>query len=140
MAKSQTMGTSLTLMKKGSESANTVLKALTSIGEISGERDEIDVTTLDSPNGAKEYILGATDWGELSVDGYVDDATQMTLLRSLFNSSDIRNWEILTPSKNKMAFSAMVKTFTYGEKTTDGVESFSMTLKISGDVVFSKVA
>ena len=61
MAGKLTMGTSLTMTKAGSEATDTVIKSLTSIGSVSGEGDEIDVPTLDSPNGAKEYIQGAVD-------------------------------------------------------------------------------
>lgn len=140
MAKSQTMGTSLTLVKKGAEGANIVLKSLTSIGEITGEREEIDATTLDSPGGSKEYISGPVDWGEQTIEGYVDDHTQVSKLREIFDAQEVRKWELLTPSKNKLAYDAFIKSFTYGEKTTDGLESFSLTLRISGELTPSRTA
>lgn len=140
MAKSQTMGTTLTLIKKGNEAQNMVLRGLTSISALEAEREEIDATTLDSPNGSKEYISGAVDWGEQTIEGYVDDPAQLTKLRSLFDSGEVRSWEFVTPSKNKLNYDGFVKNFSYTEATTDGLESFSLTLKISGSVVGSRAA
>lgn len=140
MAKSQTMGTTLTLIKKGNEAQNMVLRGLTSISALEAEREEIDATTLDSPNGSKEYISGAVDWGEQTIEGYVDDPAQLAKLRSLFDSGEVRSWEFVTPSKNKLNYDGFVKNFSYTEATTDGLESFSLTLKISGSVVGSRAA
>lgn len=140
MAKGLTMGTSLTLIKAGSEPTNLAIKGLTSIGEITGEKEEVDVTTLDSPDGAKEFLSGAADWGSQDLEGYMDDDTQIEKLRALFDSGMVRDWEIQTPGKRKIAYKAFVKNFTYGEKTVDGVDGFKLTLRLSGKPVFSKVA
>lgn len=138
MAKERTMGTTLTLKKKGGEGTDVILRSLISIGELAGEREEIDVTTLDSPNGAKEYISGTVDWGTQDVEGMIDDETQLTKLRSIFDSTETREWEVKTPSKRKITYSAFIKSLTYGEKTTDGMDTFKMTLRISGGVTFTK--
>ena len=140
MAKGLTMGTSLTLKKAGAEAADLVIKGLTSIGEITGEKEEIDVTTLDSPDGAKEFLSGAADWGSQDLEGYMDDDTQIEKMRALFDSGMVRDWENLTPGKRKIAYKAFVKSFTYGEKTVDGVDGFKLTLRLSGKPTFSKVA
>ena len=140
MAKGLTMGTSLTLKKAGSEPNDLVIKGLTSIGEIAGEKEEVDVTTLDSPDGAKEFLSGAADWGTQDLEGYMDDDTQIEKMRALFDSGMVRDWEILTPGKRKIAYKAFVKNFTYGEKTVDGVDGFKLTLRLSGKPTFSKVA
>lgn len=137
MAGRRTMGSSLTLVKTGSEAADTVIKSLTSIGEIAGEREEIDVTTLDSPNGAKEYISGAVDWGSQDIEGNVTDDSQMQKLRSIFDAQSTRSWIIETPAGNKISYNAFISSFKYGEKTTDGLDGFSMTLRISGSVTFT---
>lgn len=137
MAGRRTMGSSLTLVKAGSEAANTVIKSLTSIGEIAGEREEIDVTTLDSPNGAKEYIAGGVDWGTQDIEGNVTDDSQIEKLRAVFDSQATRDWEIQTPAGNKISYSAFISNFKYGEKTTDGLDTFSLTLRISGSVTFT---
>lgn len=137
MAGTRTMGTTLTLTKSGDETEDLVIKSLTSIGEITGERDEIDVTTLDSPNGAKEYISGAVDWGSQDIAGNVTDATQMAKLRAIFDAQAVREWTIKTPAGNVARYKAFIKSFKYGEKTTEGLDTFSMTLRISGGVEFN---
>ena len=105
MAKSQTMGTTLTLIKAGAEPTNLVLEALKSIGE-----------------------------------ALIKDESQVIKLRALFDSGMVRDWEILTPAKLKIAYKAFVKSFTYGEKTTDGIDGYKLTLRLTGKPVFSKVA
>ena len=139
MAKSQTMGTTLTLIKAGAEPTNLVLEALKSIGEITGEKEEIDVTTLDSVDG-KEFLSGAADWGSQDIEALIKDESQVIKLRALFDSGMVRDWEILTPAKLKIAYKAFVKSFTYGEKTTDSIDGYKLTLRLTGKPVFSKVA
>ena len=139
MAKSQTMGTTLTLIKAGTEPTNLVLEALKSIGEITGEKEEIDVTTLDSVDG-KEFLSGAADWGSQDIEALIKDESQVIKLRALFDSGMVRDWEILTPAKLKIAYKAFVKSFTYGEKTTDSIDGYKLTLRLTGKPVFSKVA
>jgi len=68
MAGIKTMSTSLTIKKADSETEDLVLKHVASIGEQSTEVEEVDVTTLDSPNGAKEFISGAKDPGSMDID------------------------------------------------------------------------
>ena len=70
----------------------------------------------------------------------MDDDTQIEKLRALFDSGMVRDWEIQTPGKRKIAYKAFVKNFTYGEKTVDGVDGFKLTLRLSGKPTFSKVA
>lgn len=137
MAGKLTMGSTLTMVKASSEPADTVINALTSIGSVSGEGEEIDVTTLDSPNGAKEYIQGAVDWGTIDIAGNVVDGAQIAALRSIFDSKETRSWIITTPAGHTISFNAFIQTFEYGEKTVDGIDTYSMTLRVSGDVTFT---
>ena len=131
------MGSSLTLKKTGDETDDLVIASLTSIGEISGEREEIDVTTLDSPNGAKEYISGAVDWRSQDIEGNIVNAEQLAQLRAVFDSQSLRDWEVETPAGHKLAYTAFIQKISYGEKTTDGLDTFSMTLRISGAPTFT---
>ena len=140
MAGQITMGTTLTMVKAGSETADTLVGSLTSIGAITGEGEEIDVTTLDSPNGAKEYIQGAVDWGSQDIEGNVVDANQVAALRAVFDSKATRAWKVATPAGNEISYNAFIQSFEYGEKTTDGLDTFKMTLRISGNVTFTPAA
>lgn len=143
MAGSRTMGTKLSLTSAGGTLELEVpldIKSLTTIGEIGGEREEIDVTTLDSPNGAKEYIAGAVDWSTQDIEGNIteDNKEQIEKLRSVFDAQAVGKWKIETPAKNTIEYDAFISAFKYGEKTTDGLDTFSMTLRITGDVTFKK--
>ena len=138
MAGIQAMGTSLTLKKKGSEGSDLVIANLSSIGEQSTEIEEIDVTTLDSPNGAKEYISGAKDSGSIEVTGNVVDEAQLVTLASVFNSGENRDFLITYPSTSTLAVTGYISKFTYGENTTDGLRTFSFSIRLSGAPVFTK--
>ncbi len=137
MAGTRTIGSTLTLVKAGAEPENTVLAHLTSIGDITGEHDEVDVTTLDSPDGAKEYIPGATDFGSIDVKGNVVDGVQPSVLYALFQSLALRDWLIDTPSGTELALTAYLSKFAFGEKTTDGLDTFTATLRVSGQPTYT---
>lgn len=140
MAGTQTMGSTLTLKKAGSEGQDLVVANLTSIGEVKGEREEIDVTTLDSPDRAKEFISGAVDYGSFDVSGNIIDGKQPKALYDLFDSGVARDWEIGTPNGTKLALKAYVASFSFGEKTTDGLDTFTMSLRVSGKPVYTPKA
>lgn len=140
MAKSLTMGAKLTLKKGNGEPNDIVIKSLVSIGRMSGEVEQIDATTLDSKDGAKEYISGAIDWGEQEIEGMIDDVDQVIKLRKMAGDGHVYDWELESPSKLKIVYKAFVKSFTNDEKTVDGIDKFSLTLRLSGDPEFKKVA
>lgn len=129
------IGTSLTKTKSGSETADWKIGSLTSIGEIGLEVDEIDVTTLDSPNGAKEFMAGDMDAGECPIAGYIkktEDEQTVVKMLALIKSGSLEDWVIEFPSGAKWEFSAFVKSFKTTEETTDGLIGFNATLRISG--------
>ena len=129
------MGTSLTKKKSGSELLDWLIGSLTSIGEIGAEISEIDITTLDSPDGAKEYMAGDIDAGECAIAGYIkkaDDENTVTKMMALIQSGSTENWEVNFPSGAKWNFKAFVKSFKTTEETPDGLIGFSGSLRISG--------
>ena len=138
MAGTRSIGASLTLKKKASEAADIVFKSVASIGAISGEHDEIDVTTLDSPNRAKEYISGAADFGSVEVEQNVttQNTDQIEKVNALFASGDLREWE-RTDDTGTVAFTGYVAEAGYGEETVDGLVKFNYTIRISGQPTFT---
>lgn len=138
------MGNTLTLVGEGSE-ADVVLGNIVSIGEVSTEAEEIDVTTLDSPDGAMEYIQGAKDSGEFAVElNNVYDGT-VTTLNSIFDAGETRSWTIGfmasdgTTSEATLDLDAFVKARAYGESTPDGLDKVTFTLRVSGAPVYAEV-
>lgn len=140
MQATRTMGTTLTKVKSGDESGDLKIANLTSIGEIGVESEEIDATDLDSPNNYKEFIAGSKDAGEVSLAGNIKDESNVEKFLALAESQSVETWNVEYPSGAKWVFSAFVKSFKDGEKTTDGLATFTATLRISGKPVYTKSA
>lgn len=140
MQATRTMGTTLTKVKSGDEQEDLRIANLTSIGEIGVESEEIDTTDLDSPDNYKEFIAGSKDAGEVSLAGNIKDESNVEKMLALAESQSVEEWNVGYPSGAKWVFSAFVKSFKDGEKTTDGLATFTATLRISGKPVYTKSA
>lgn len=140
MAGIRAMGTKLTLKKQGSETEDLVIANLTSIGEQSTEIEEIDVTTLDSPGGAKEFISGTKDPGSIDMAGNAKTEGQVDKLYSVFKAGDNREFEIEYPNGDTLALEGYLSKFTFGEVTTDGLYTFGLSLRLSGLPEFTEHA
>lgn len=139
MAGIQAMATSLTMKKTGEESADLVIGHITSIGEQSSEAEEIDVTTLDSPNRAKEFIQGAKDAGsvEVAINNMFDG--QVAALRAVYQSGAVRTWEETYPDNvGKLTYTGYISALTFGEATPDGLISVTMTIRLSGEPTYTE--
>lgn len=143
MAGTRSIGNSLTLNGVGSE-ADVLLGNIASIGEVSTEAEEIDVTTLDSPNGAKEYVQGAKDTSDLAIElNNVFDGT-VELLNSVFSAGDNRSWTINyvgsdgVTSQATLDLEAFIKGRAYGEHTPDGLNKVTFKLRVTGDPVYAE--
>lgn len=132
MAAAKSLGTTLTKTMSGSEVADLVIADLTSIGEIGVESDEIDVTTLDSTGGYKQFIAGFKDAGEVSLAGIVKSEDAMESMLALAESQAEEEWTIETTSGSTWVFDGFVKSFKEGEATVDGVREFSSSIRVSG--------
>lgn len=136
----RTIGTTLTKGKSGDELEDLKIANLTSIGEIGVESEEIDATDLDSPDNYKEFIAGSKDAGEVSIAGNIKDESNVEKMLALAESQSIEKWTVTYPSGAKWVFNAFVKSFKDGEKTTDGLATFTASLRISGKPVYTKSA
>ena len=134
----RTIGTTLTKVKSGSETEDWQVANLTSVGEIGVESEEIDTTDLDSTGGYKEFIAGAKDAGEVSLAGNIKDEATVEKMLSLADSQSVESWIVEYPSGAKWTFSGFVKSFKDGEKTTDGLATFSATIRVSGKPTYTK--
>ena len=136
MSKMRALGTSLSYLPTyDSAAAVTVVGALTSVGEITPDSEELDATTLDSAGGYREFLQGFKDSGELSLTGYHDgaDAGQDTM-RSLYTSGALGYFWVTFPNGTVVAFTAYVKSHTAGAADVDGIVGFGCTLRVSGMV------
>ena len=140
MATLRTMGTSLTKTKSGDETEDLRVANLTSIGEIGVESEELDTTDMDSPNDYKEFEAGMKDAGELSIAGNIKVEANVEKMLALAESRSLEDWVVTYPSGAKWEFKAFVKSFKDGEKSTEGLATFSATLRISGKPTYTKSA
>jgi len=139
MAAAKSLGTTLTKTKSGEEAADLVIADLTSIGEIGVESDEIDVTTLDSSSGYKEFIAGFKDAGEVSLEGIIKSEDAMEAMLALAESQVVEEWTIEAISGSNWVFDGFVKSFKEGEGTVDGVRGFSGSIRVSGKPTYTAV-
>lgn len=129
MAKTRALGTTITFNAK-------TIGALTSIGEITPDSEELDATTLDSVGGYREFLQGFKDSGEVTLSGYYDkaDAGQQELITG-YGNGEVKAVAIAFPnSAGGATFNAYVKSFTVGAADVDGIVGFGATLRISGAV------
>lgn len=137
MAGTRTMGTTLIKKMSGSETEDLIIGDLTSIGEIGTESEEIDTTTLSSPEEYKEFIAGTKDAGEVALSGNIVVEATMSKLIALAESRAIETWESVYPSGAKWALTGFIKSFKDGEKTPDGLATFTAVIRVSGKPVFT---
>lgn len=121
---------------------STTVGSLTSIGGVAASADTIDVTTMDSANGYKEFLGGWKDGGEVSLSGYFDysDVGQ-TELYTAFESGASTACEIIFPSAMaaKWTFNGVVTAIETGSEM-DGAVSFDCTIKVSGKPTLAAVS
>jgi predicted secreted protein len=128
MAKTRALGTTITFNAK-------TIGALTSIGEITPDSEELDATTLDSQGGYREFLQGFKDSGEVTLSGYYDktDVGQQELITG-YGNGEAKAVVITFPNSSGATFQAYVKSFTLGAADVDGIVGFGATLRISGAV------
>lgn len=126
------MGTTLSCTHN---SQTVTIGKLRSISELKADSEPIDVTTLDSPGGYREYTQGLRDLGEMTLTGFheADEAGQQKL-RSLYASGDIAAFTVTFPDGTALAFSAFVKSHALGAAEVDGAVGFSAVLRLTGGV------
>lgn len=140
MSAIKTMGTTLTKTKSGDEGEDLKIANLTSIGEIGVESEEIDATDLDSPDGYKEFEPGSKDAGEVAIAGNIKEESNVEKMLALAESQSIEEWTVTYPSGATWKFKGFLKSFKDGEKTPDGLATFSGAIRISGKPVYKAKA
>lgn len=124
-------------LKRSDMASTPVFTAIAEVKNITGPgmaRDFIDVSSLDSTGGYREFIGGFKDGGELTFsmnfvfDGYNDMKTD-------FESSDVRDYEIVLPDTGEttLSFSGYVTGLPLNIVPDDAV-TCDVTIKITGQV------
>lgn len=113
---------------------------LAEVNSISGPtmtRDFIDVTSLDSTGGYREFITGFRDAGTVSLAMNFTWDSYKKMLKD-FQSSTAQNYEVLLPDTNgtSFEFSGLVTECPIEVPTDDKVTA-NITIKVSGQVIFN---
>lgn len=127
----KTMGTTLVKKKSGSEAEDLVIADISVLGEFGIESEEIDVTTLDSPDGYRETIGSLKDAGEITFEGIIKSADNMEALIDLAESQSKEEWVITFPDYSSATFNAWVKMFKDTGAEVEGVRGFTGTLRLT---------
>lgn len=129
MPKVKGLGTTITFNSK-------TINGLTSIGEVTPDSEEIDVTSLDSAGGYREFLQGFKDSGELALSGYhINGDLGQAELRTGYGTGEAKTTVITFPSgAGTVTFTAYVKSYTMGSAEVDGAVGFGATLRITGAV------
>lgn len=109
---------------------------LTSIGGIEITADTIDVTTLDSDGGYREFIGSFKDGGEVPIEGFFepDEASGQVDLQDSLDSGLAEDYKITFPTTPaaEWSFKGVVTAFKVGDVDVDGTINFGATIKVSG--------
>jgi predicted secreted protein len=114
-------------------------EALAEVNSITGpseSRDTIDVTSLDSTGGYREFITGFKDAGELSFSMNMANA-MYDKLRVDYNSDTAREYKIVLAdtADSTFSFSGLVTAIPITVAPDDKV-TVDVTIKITGQVTF----
>lgn len=114
---------------------NAVVGRLTSVGEISPDSEELDVTTLDSEGGYREFLQGYRDSGTVELTGFHEkgDAGQAAL-RAAYDGGEAGSVQVDFPDGTVVSFRAFVKGYTLGAAEVDGAVGFGAVLRVTGAV------
>ena len=115
-------------------------EALAEINSISGPtktRDFIDVTSLDSTGGYREFIAGFRDGGTVTLNMNFTRSTY-DKMNDDFENNDAQNYEIILPDDDvtSFEFSGLVTELPL-EITTDDKVTANVTIKVNGQVTIN---
>ena len=122
-----------TKLQIGKETPVTVAR-VSSIGGLELSADTIDVTTLESSGGYREFIAGFKDAGEVAIDGYFVPTIGkgQKELYELYENGNEEDFTIQFPNDMaKWEFKGIVVGFSTSADLEDPL-AFSSSIKVSG--------
>lgn len=129
-----------TEFQRGDGASNEVFTKLSEVTSIAGPnltKAQIEVTSLDSLDGFREFITGFKDPGEITLEmNYTRDG--YATLKEDFDSEDEWNYQIVFPDDGNttLSFAAFVTGITVNTPFDDKV-SMTVTFKIDGPVTMT---
>jgi hypothetical protein len=126
-----------TILKKESTAGNyTAIPEVYDLQIYSADRNMIDVTHQTSPDYAREFMAGLTDWGELSCDiGWTYANAMVIAIQAELYSVDfstLQQWQVeISATGSVFNFIGFVKSFTPKAAIGDILRA-SLVVKITG--------
>lgn len=119
---------------------------LTNIPMPSPESEEIDISALDSPGYAKEFMAGPVDNGSIELTGqYKAGEGGQRLLQELYETKETFEFKIVAPEQTGVAIRAQYVGEAYvssckpfGDATEGDILPFNATLRVTGDLKFQR--
>lgn len=112
--------------------------AISEVTNISGpglERDLLEVTSLDSVGGWRQFISGFRDGGEVVLSmNYTRES--LDEFASDFSSDDVQNYEIILPDDTSIEFEGLVRSYPL-TIPTDAQITMEVTIKVTGEPVIN---
>ena len=140
MAKSKAISGVGTAFKRSNMASTPAFTSIAEVNSISGpsmSRDTIDVTSLDSTGGYREFIAGFRDAGTIQLNVNFTIAGYNSL-KDDFESDSARDYQIVLPDAGATTFEfAALVTEIPLEIPMDDKITMSVTLKITGQVILS---
>lgn len=128
-------GATLEFANGASPAVWTKVAEVTHLGGIQMSASSVDVTHMESPDDAKEFIAGLIDGGEVPIEGNFlpSNATQddSTGLISIFKSRETRDWRMTLPGGEIFSFSGFLQNVGFDVPMEDKMP-FTASVKISG--------
>lgn len=116
----------------------TTIAEIKSVSKPNASVDDVEVTHMTSPNLAKEFIAGLTDYGDIQFDiNWIPGSATDTFLEAWRASGLNRSTRITYPGSIKDTFPAYMKGYEAGAAGPGDVLAGTLTLKVAGAVVRS---
>jgi predicted secreted protein len=109
------------------------------IGAPEPERDEIEVTSLATTGGYREFLQSFRNGGEMTFEcNYIAGNASQAALATAFSNESTYGWKILAPSGAVIvAFDGQVKKCAVTGFEPDSQLKLSITVKVSGAVTIT---
>ena len=115
------------------------IASLSEIGELGGDVDDVDVTTLDTPEPVRAYVRGLAEPGELGIVGvWTADPSQFALHEAVFAGlTDPEYFRVTLPGgRGEAEFRGYIGGFRINPQLEDRIE-FTARIKITGSWTFT---
>ena len=138
--------TRLMVKRKGTNENWVEIGRLTNIPMPSPESEEIDISALDSPGYAKEFMAGPVDNGSIELTGqYKAGEEGQRRLQEFYETKETFEFRIEAPEQSGVVVRASYQGEAYvssckpfGDATEGDILPFNAALRVTGDLIYNR--